>query len=373
MSLPSLEQVLVHYEVEASSATLAGISFILAAASAVVLYALLGIVRQRLASRSYLKEVITAIRLPLVCLALLYWLAEYVGKLLVTNYKLSVNIDTLLELMLIGTFFWILLRYISGFETRLDKLASSQGMVKIALIGEELDRNSLQLIFKVLRAIIAVTIALMLLDAFGISITGLLAFGGVGGVVVGFAARGMITDVFSGMSIFWKRPFVVGDWIRSASNNVEGTVEAIGWQLTQIRTFDKRPLYVPNSLLTASVLENGQRMTNRRIYEHFGVRYSDIKKIPAILEDVRETLKAHSQIDKSQLVLANLARYGPSSVDFLVSAYTITTDWAEFHQAKEDILLGIAEAVHKNGADFAFPTRTVHLDPNTPHDGGQLA
>lgn len=67
--------------------------------------------------------------------------------------------------------------------------------------------------------------------------------------------------------IYFDRPFKVGDWIRSPDRQIEGTVERIGWRMTIIRTFDKRPLYVPNSVFSSIVVENPSRMLNRRIYE----------------------------------------------------------------------------------------------------------
>jgi MscS family membrane protein len=70
--------------------------------------------------------------------------------------------------------------------------------------------------------------------------------------------------------IYLDRPFAVGDWIRSPDRDIEGTVEDIGWRLTRIRTFDSRPLYVPNSAFTSIAVENPSRMEHRRIYETIG-------------------------------------------------------------------------------------------------------
>ena len=104
------------------------------------------------------------------------------------------------------------------------------------------------------------------MQALGYSISGVLAFGGIGGIAVGFAAKDLLANFFGGLMIYLDRPFSVGDWIRSPDKNIEGTVEEIGWRLTRIRTFDKRPLYVPNSTFTQISVENPSRMLNRRIY-----------------------------------------------------------------------------------------------------------
>ena len=80
------------------------------------------------------------------------------------------------------------------------------------------------------------------------------------------------------MFVYLDRPFAVGDWVRSPDREIEGTVENIGWRVTRIRTFDKRPLYIPNSIFSQIAVENPSRMSNRRIKETIGIRYDDASK-----------------------------------------------------------------------------------------------
>ena len=110
----------------------------------------------------------------------------------------------------------------------------------------------------------------------GFSIAGILTFGGVGGIAVGFAAQDLLSNFFGWLGIYLDRPFAVGDWIRSPDREIEGTVEEIGWRVTRIRTFDNRPLYVPNSAFTnISPSRIQQGCLIGRIYETIGVRYDD--------------------------------------------------------------------------------------------------
>ena len=109
----------------------------------------------------------------------------------------------------------------------------------------------------------------------------------VGGIAVGFAARDLLANLFGGLTIYLDRPFSVGDWIRSPDRQIEGVVERIGWRSTVVRRFDKRPLYVPNSVFSTVVVENPSRMTNRRIYETIGLRYDDARVVGAITDAVR--------------------------------------------------------------------------------------
>ncbi len=223
------------------------------------------------------------------------------------------------------------------------------------------DRTTIDAIGKLLRASIVITAGLVILQTLGFSISGVLAFGGIGGIAVGFAAKDLLANFFGALTIYLDRPFEVGDWIRSPDREIEGTVEHIGWRLTRIRTFDKRPIYVPNAVFANIAVENPQRMTHRRIYETIGIRYDDIGKMDAITREVKEMLENHPEIDTGQTLMVNFNAFGPSSVDFFVYTFTKTTVWTRYHEIKQDVLLKIAAIIEKHGAEIAFPTRTLHL------------
>lgn len=208
---------------------------------------------------------------------------------------------------------------------------------------------------------IIITGVLVGLQSMGYSISGVLAFGGIGGIAIGFAAKDMLANLFGSLIIFLDRPFKIGDWIRSPDREIEGTVESIGWRMTVIRTFDRRPLYVPNSVFSTITLENPSRMTNRRIHETIGIRYDDFSHMETITREVREMLLAHPEIDSGRTLMVNFTRYGDSALNFFVYTFTKTIVWEEFHTVKQDVLLKIGEIIARHGAEIAFPTSTVHL------------
>lgn len=237
------------------------------------------------------------------------------------------------------------------------------------LIGDRKDkeeRQSLLAISKLIRIALAITGFLIILQSLGFSIEGVLAFGGIGGIAVGFAARDVLANFFGAFMIFLDKPFSVGDWIRSPDQEIEGTVEDVGWRVTRIRTFDKRPLYIPNSSFANITVENPSRMTNRRIYETIGVRYDDVSVLPQILEDIREMVRTHPEIDTTQTLMVNFNAFNESSVDFFIYTFTKTTEWVRFHEIKEDVLLKISNIVESHGGSMAFPTQTLHVDSLPP-------
>ena len=226
---------------------------------------------------------------------------------------------------------------------------------------EGYDPTTVFAISKLARIAAGITAALMILQTLGLSISGVLAFGGVGGIAIGFAAKDLLSNFFGGLFIYLDRPFSVGDWVRSPDREIEGTVENIGWRVTRIQTFDKRPLYIPNSVFSQIAVENPSRMTNRRIKETIGVRYGDSSKLESVINQVKEMLKNHPDIDGGKTLIVNFNCFAPSSLDFFIYTFTKTTDWVVFHEVKQDVLLKIIKIIEENGAEIAFPTSTLHF------------
>tara|TARA_B100000965_G_scaffold351095_1_gene325404 strand:- start:6513 stop:7670 length:1158 start_codon:yes stop_codon:yes gene_type:complete len=260
-------------------------------------------------------------------------------------------LDQIQRVLLIVLLAWFLLRLMQQIERRL---------VDPRYRDKPADQTTVSAIGKLLRASVVITAALVILQSLGYSVSGVLAFGGIGGLAVGFAAKDLLANFFGGLMVYLDRPFVVGNWVRSPDRNIEGTVEHIGWRLTRIRTFDKRPLYIPNAIFNNIVVENPSRMTHRRIYEHIGIRYADIGRMEQIVADVRQMLQGHEDIDQDQTLMVFFDRCSPSSVDFFIYCFT-TPVWAEFHRVKEDVLLKILDIIESHEAQVAFPTSTLHL------------
>lgn len=296
--------------------------------------------------------IVTALARPLR--VVLWVVVAYVALNLYTmgdtwQTYLSTTYDTLLVIVLA----WFLHRLISGAEAELlSSRFDGSGST---------DKATVHAVAQLLRVVMWVIAGLMILQSVGVSISGLLAFGGIGGIAVGFAAKDLLANFFGGLSIYLDRPFTAGDWIRSPDKQIEGTVEDIGWRLTRIRTFDQRPLYVPNAIFSQIAVENPSRMFNRRIYETIGIRYDDADKMGPIVEQVTAMLRAHEEIDLSRTLIVNFVSFGASSLDFFVYTFTRTTDWVKFHAIKQDVLLKILEIIHANGADVAFPTQTLQM------------
>ncbi len=314
----------------------------------------------------YDDALIYAARQPLTWLILLLGLshaAEIAGRDAdVEIFELIPPLRALGVIVLVSVFAWRAVRFVE------ERVVTGE-------YGEkQVDATTATAIGKLLRLSILITAVITAAQTMGFSIAGLLAMGGVGGIAIGFAARDLLANFFGALMIYMDRPFAVGEWVRSPDRDIEGTVEEIGWRLTRIRTFDRRPLYVPNAIFTQIALENPGRMQNRRIFETVGVRYADIDALPNILADVRTMLREHDEIAQDRIQMVNFNGFGASSLDFMLYVFTKTTVWAEFHRIKEDVLFKVAAIIARHGGEIAFPTRTVHLesvaDAAAPSDVG---
>jgi MscS family membrane protein len=290
-------------------------------------------------------------------LSVLIWLlgltfaAEIVGSK--TDAVIFDAVSPVRQIGVIASVTWFLFRFIEAMERNVVLKAERQ--------GGGIDRTTVDAIGKLLRLSVLITAVLVGMQAMGFSISGILTFGGVGGIAVGFAAKDLLSNFFGGLMIFLDRPFAVGDWIRSPDRNIEGTVERIGWRLTVIRTFDKRPLYVPNSTFASIAVENPSRMSHRRIYETIGIRYADMTKMAAIVREIKAMLQGHPEIDTTQTLIVNFNTFAASSLDFFIYTFTRTTDWVHYHEVKQDVLLQVMTIIEQHGAEIAFPTSTIHL------------
>ncbi|CAN8141463.1 MscS family membrane protein [uncultured Thiomicrorhabdus sp.] len=248
---------------------------------------------------------------------------------------------------------WFVIRLVQRLELHLKDWARDD---------DRLDEVTVEALAKIIKLLAFILTGLFFLNAFGVSLTGLLAFGGIGGIAVGFAAKDLLGNVLGGLMIYMDKPFTVGEWIRSPDKDIEGTVENIGWRMTTVRTFDKRPLYIPNGIFATIAIENPSRMSNRRIKETIGIRYADIDKMAQIVKDVREMLLNHPEIDTEQTLIVNFNTFNASSLDFFIYTFTKTTQWVLFHEIKQDVLLKVSQIIANNAAQIAFPTRTLHVE-----------
>ena len=279
------------------------------------------------------------------------------------NFHLS-NIHLLLSIGAVLTFGWFLMRWNTQVVQNMMEMSHKH---KISLTPSKLD------LFSKLATICVIFITLFLLmDVTGRNMQTLIAFGGIGGLALAFASQQVISNFFGGLMIYITQPFTIGEWINLPERKIEGHIEEIGWYLTRIRSFDKRPIYVPNSVFTQTIVITPSRMSHERFYHTIGLRYRDIKVVGSIIESIKLMLLQHAAIDHQLPVDVFFKSFGASALDIEISAYISIAAKGRFSAIKQDFLLKIAEIVEQAGAEIATPTNVVELRGGLMMKGHEL-
>lgn len=229
-----------------------------------------------------------------------------------------------------------------------------------------LDHGKVDALNKISTVAIYVVTGLLLLEQSGSSLNTLIAFGGVSGLAIAFASQQIISNFFGGIIIYFTQPFVVGDWIQLPEKNIDGYVEEIGWYTTRVRSFDKRPIYIPNSMLTNIIVSNPSRMTHRQFKQTLSLRSSDVGKFPAIISDLKKFFQSQPKLDQNLSPQVHFGAITPNGLDINITVYTKTIDKAAYNDLIHELLFGITAAVTKNGADFAVTSYGIEFPKGIP-------
>ncbi|WP_456270089.1 mechanosensitive ion channel family protein [Kushneria sp. AK178] len=223
------------------------------------------------------------------------------------------------------------------------------------------DQTTASAVTKIVGAVTLLTVMLLAMQLLGVDMSSILAVGGAGGLLIGFAARDVMANFFGGMVIHLDKPFRVGHWIRSPDRDIEGVVEDIGWRLTRIRTFAGPPIYVPNAAFNRITIETPSRMQARLIWENVGIRYQDAGAIEAITGDIRDMLDRDEEINSDELITVNFNQYGDYSLNLMIYALSSVTDWQRYNETRQRILLKVRDIIDHHGAELALPASRVYV------------
>ena len=223
---------------------------------------------------------------------------------------------------------------------------------------EKFEPANLNLLAKILKGIVWMIAVILILQNLGYNISALVAGLGIGGVAIAFALQNILGDIFASFSIYFDKPFQVGDFI--IVGNDMGIVKNIGIKSTRIQTLQGQELVVSNKELTETRVNNYKQMEKRRITFGFGVEYETptekLKKIPQIVKDIIDNIKL-ADLDR-----VHFKEFGDFSLDYEVVYYLATSDYNKYMDTQQEINLTLKQEFEKQGIVFAYPTQTVYLN-----------
>lgn len=282
---------------------------------------------------------------------LYFFLSLYVA-LQFTEAPVFLEKTTFYALITVATYYAlnILQRFVDySSEKIIEKRREEEKTADVSLI------KTLTKIFKVLMGIVAV---LLIISNLGYDITALLTGLGIGGIAIALALQNILEDIFSSFSIYFDKPFVIGDFIIVGDDL--GVVKKIGIKTTRIQHLKGHELIISNKELMSTRINNYGKMEKRRISFKFGVKYETtvekLEKIPGIVRDVIEN------IDLTEFSRTHFSEFGDFNLVYEVVYFVETSDYGKYMDIQQAINLGILKKLQKESIEFAYPTQTVHLE-----------
>lgn len=278
-----------------------------------------------------------------------------VWSLLLHPLDLPLQANTILffavQLVIVASGVWAVYRLVDLIASYFESLAKRT--------ESKFDDLLVPMIRRAMKIIVVAFGLLFIADNFNIDITSLLAGLGIGGIAFALAAKDTVENVFGSLTVMFDKPFEIGDWIKI--NDLEGTVEEVGFRSTRIRTFYNSQITIPNSNLVSTAVDNLGRRRYRRLSTTLGVQYdTPPEKIDAFCEGMREIIRRHPYTRKD-FYMVYFNEFADFSLNILLYVFHETPDWATELRERHRLLRDIMRLAQRLGVEFAFPTQTLHV------------
>ncbi|HZC44002.1 MAG TPA: mechanosensitive ion channel family protein [Acidobacteriaceae bacterium] len=259
--------------------------------------------------------------------------------------------STIAVLILIAAFVWAMFMVNAACEVYFRKRLQKSGRLSATVVLRP---------FRRMMDLIAIIVGLIwLLYTVGVNPTAALAGLGVGGIAIALSVQKTLENVIGGASLIMGGEVHVGDCIKIG--DVVGTIEGVGLRSTRVRTFDRTVVTIPNGQMAVMTLENLSARDQFWLRHLIGVEYETAPDaLNSILVEARRLLDSDPRVLPLSARVRFL-RFAESSLELEVFAYISATDWNHFLEIQEDLLIKIRQLAASAGANFAYPSRTIHL------------
>lgn len=187
------------------------------------------------------------------------------------------------------------------------------------------------------------------------TVTSLLAGVGVIGLALGFAFQDTAANFVAGIFLAVRSPIEIGDIVKSG--DVMGTVHRINLRATEVRTFQKTHVVIPNKDVFQNPLYNYTQSGDRRVDLECGISYGDdLEKVKKVTV---EAIKNTEGIIKDKGVTFFYKEFGGSSINFQVRAFTTDISQAGFLETQSNMIIALKKAFDENDIMIPFPIRTL--------------
>ncbi|HEY2462638.1 MAG TPA: mechanosensitive ion channel family protein [Steroidobacteraceae bacterium] len=244
---------------------------------------------------------------------------------------------------------WLLIRVAGWVEQLVQRLLIKRRITGLTAI--------VRLLLAVFDLVIFVAAALVTVYRFGLNPAAFLTGLGVGGIAIALAAQKTLENIIGGVSLILDRVVRLGDII--ALGDIRGTVEAISLRSTQIRTFDRTVVSVPNGQMANMTLENLSSRDKFWFHPILALRYGTTAiQIRALVDRIRSLLEQCRDVVPGT-VGVHFHQFARVSLEVEVFAYVLGRDLKQFRGIRERLLLRIAECFESTGVQMAVPLQEL--------------
>ena len=292
-------------------------------------------------------EILRNIRAPIFLLAILFGL--YYG--LVGIASLQAYSEEFATAFTVGQ-----ILVVTFIITRITNVLISWYAEESVKRGKHISNHILFVLKKVVQVVVYTFAFLIILWVFDINLSGVVVGLGVGGIAIALALQNILSDALSAFSIYFDRPFEIGDFI--VIGDYAGTVTKIGIKSTRVKLLQGEELVISNKELTSKSVRNFKKLERRRIVFTVKVIYDTsvekLKKIPKIVA------KIIKETELAELDRVHFREFGDFSLDFEVVYYISTGDYTKYMDIQQQINYGILEEFEKENIEMAYPTQKIY-------------
>ncbi len=229
-------------------------------------------------------------------------------------------------------------------------------IVRRSIERSSADKGVEQFVDSVLKFALYFLLIFSIASKFGLDTTSVAALIASGGVAIGLALQGSLSNFAGGVLILLLKPFEVGDYIIEDSNGKEGTVKEIQIFYTKLSTIDNKTIVIPNGMLTNNSLTNATAKDERRLDLKLSISYSaDLKKAKMLIENI---IRQDESILKDDEIVVFVDDLADSAVVIGARAWVKNE---EFWPTKWRLLETIKLTLDEHGVEIPYPQLTVHM------------
>ncbi len=231
-----------------------------------------------------------------------------------------------------------------------------RGVVRRSLNRSKADKGVEQFVDSLLKFGLYFLLIFTIATKFGVDTASVAALIASGGVALGLALQGSLSNFAGGVLILLLKPFEVGDYIVEDTNHNEGTVKEIQIFYTKLSTIDNKTIVIPNGILTNNSLTNMSAQPERRLNIKIGITYeADLKKAKAVIERL---LGEDACVMKDKEIAVFVDALADHAVVIGARGW-VNND--EFWPTQWRLLEKIKLVFDEEGIEIAYPQMKVHM------------